>query len=305
VGIGSVEYQGQTHYRVSASGRYDVGSANYWDQNAGGDGIYSGTSAEEAVRVAIMNAIADGAVQGLSGAVAKALNSSDDLDAALTTALKVRDLEDSLGGIAGEMSKSFRALETEAAERLKLARDFGLDVVAVEKKNAEDRAALVKKMAEDQVGSLQRLIEDMTTGSQFEGSAVEHRTALLDAIGKARTDLDAGVEGAADVLANLYGQLNSVSKDAFGTTGQYAADRSSILDQARAAIAANNARIEAAAGATSDPALTQTNQALDENNDQNATLIALMQSLPAEIATALTSGSGTITLDVAALAATS
>jgi DNA-directed RNA polymerase specialized sigma24 family protein len=77
-----------------------------------------------------------------------------------------------------------------------------------------------------------------------------------------------------------------------------------IVDQARAAIAKSNAQITAASAAVSDPALTTTNQALDENNDQNAQLIALIQNLPAQIRQAFIASGGT-TLNLAELARTS
>ncbi|PZU56116.1 MAG: hypothetical protein DI547_17275, partial [Sphingobium sp.] len=198
----------------------------------------------------------------------------------------------------------FKDLDRQAAERVRIARQYGFDVIAIEKRNAEDRVKLTEQLLEEQVGSLQRLVTEMTSGSLYEGSAVDQRTALLGEIEKAKADLDAGKDGAADTLANLYSQLNSVSKDAFATTGQYAADRSMILDQARAAIAKSNEQILAASTAASDPALTQTNQALDENNDQNAELIALVQNLPAAIRQALLQSGGT-SLDLASLARTS
>jgi hypothetical protein len=76
----------------------------------------------------------------------------------------------------------------------------------------------------------------------------------------------AGKDGASDTLAKLLEQLNTVSKEAFGTTAQYQADRAMIADVARDAITAANQRIsDAAAMAT---AQAQTNSALDEANDQ-------------------------------------
>ena len=68
-----------------------------------------------------------------------------------------------------------------------------------------------------------------------------------------------------------------MSREVYGTTGGFAADREAILDQARAAIAQANADIVAAQTQASDPALAQTNAALDENNDQNARIISALE----------------------------
>lgn len=251
---------------------------------------------------AMQLAISQGAITGLSAAVSKALKSSDDLETALTEALKVQEIELLIGGIGAQIASQFKTLETQAKERLRIASEYGFDVVAIEKKNAEDRVALSERLLEEQVGSLQRLVDEMTSGSLFEGSAIEQRNAILKEIDQAKVDLAAGKDGAGDKLATLLQNLNTVSEDAFGSTAQYAADRAMIQDEARAAIAAANAQIREAANKTaSDPALTTTNQALDENNDQNAQIISLLQTMIDRGQIIATSG----TLDAASLARTS
>lgn len=235
---------------------------------------YGKDGAEAAVAAATADAIADGAIEGLSRAVQQAIKSSPNLDKSIAEALKVQDVELVLGGIGAVMERQFRDQERQAKERVRIATQYGFDVVAIEKKNAEERAALAEKLLQSQVGSLQNLVDELTRGSLFEGSGADQRTALLSAIDTAKADLAAGKDGAGDKLADLLGQLNSVSRDYYGSTGQFAADRSMILDQARTAIADSNARIAAAqSSSASDPALATTNQALDENNDQNAQML--------------------------------
>lgn len=264
---------------------------------------------EGAIAYAIQLAVSQGAVTGLSAAVEKALKSSTDLNAALEEALKVQEIEILVGGLGAELESQFKAFEIQAKERVRIATQYGFDVVAIEKKNAEDRAALVEEMLEQQVGSLQRLVDEMTYGSLFEGSALEQRDAILKEIEQAKADLAAGKDGAADTLATLLQQLNSVSEEAYGSTGQYAADRTMILDLARNEIAQANAQILQAAAsagsstsATSDPALATTNAQLDENNDQNAKVIALLETLVANGQAVSNAASG---LDLAALTRTS
>lgn len=237
-----------------------------------------------AIAYAMQLAISQGAVIGLSAAVEKALKSSTNLDAALTEALKVQEIVTLMGGIGSQMAAQFKSLEMQAKERLRIATQYGFDVVAIEKKNAEDRSALTEQLLEQQVGGLQRLVKEMTSGSLFEGSLLDQREAVLKEIDTARADVAAGKDGAGDTLASLFEQLLSISKDAFGTTGQYVADRDMVLDQAGKAIAAANATINAASGnaTTSDPALKDTNEALNENNDQNAEVIDLLRQIVAQ-----------------------
>lgn len=265
-------------FRVSASGNV----ANTTKKKTNSDIIYKGKDEAEAIQAALRNAIADGAVTGLSAAVQQALKSSPDIDAAIKEALKVQDVELLVGGIGAQIEKQLKDFEKQAAERLRIARQYGFDVVKLEERNAKDRLKLTEKLLADQVGSLQSLIDELTSGSLFEGSAVDRRNALLAQISTAKAAADAGEEGAADKLAKLLEDLNAVSKEAFGTTGGFASDRSTILDAARDTIAKANQRISDAQKA-SDPALTETNAALDENNGQNAQIIAILQALQAQL----------------------
>ncbi|MFV0642915.1 MAG: hypothetical protein ACK5NN_00190 [Sphingomonadaceae bacterium] len=285
------------NYRVSTTG-YAGGKLNFKGSSANGLKDF-GDDAEGAIAYAIADAISDGAITGISDKVEMALKRFTDIDKAMAEALKVQELEHLLAGPFGEIEKAFRTFERQAAERLRIARDYGFDIVAIEQKNAEDRLKLSQQLLEDQVGSLQALIEEMTFGSLFEGSAVDQRSALLAQVDQARADTQAGKEGAADTLANLLGQLNSVSRDVYGTTGGFANDRSAILDTARSAIASANARI-AEAQARSDPALAQTNAALDENNDQNAQMLAALKEQSVWLSQ-IVSGSAAGTLDYSRL----
>lgn len=264
------------YFRVSASGN----AANTTSKHYGSDIIYDGKDEAAAVAAALRNAIQDGAVKGLSAAVQRALQSSSDVEASLKEALKVQDVELMVGGIGAEIDKAFKDFERTAAERVRIAQQYGFDVVAIEKRNAADRLKLSDELLKKQVGGLQQLIDEMTQGSLFEGTALDKITALNEAIAKAKADVDAGVDGAVDTLANLYAQRLAAAKDAYGTTSGYADARTATLDEARAAVAAANARINAANGAKtgSDPALATTNAALDENNDQNAQMLAALNS---------------------------
>lgn len=270
------------YYRVSASGSI----ANATTKHPGSDVLYDGTDQAQAVSIALANAISDGAIKGISAAVQKALKSSTDIDQALAEAMKVSDLELAIGGIGAELGKAFKDIERQASERLRIAKEYGFDIVKVEERNAADRLKLSQKLMAEQVGSLQTLIDNLTSGSLFEGSAIDQRDALKEQIAKVKAEADAGTEGAADKLAGLFEQLNTVSKDAYGTTGGFAADRSTILDQARDTIAKANQRISDAQKA-SDPALATTNATLDEIADQTSRTLAalgLSNELLAQIA---------------------
>ena len=262
-----------------------------------GSGVLKYSTEQEAQAALLADIFADGAVKGVSEAVAKALRSSTDVDKAVKEALKVQDVELALGGIGAKVAAEFKTFERTAGERLRIAEKYGFDLVKMEERNAADRAKLTKELLADQVGGLQRLVDEMTGGSLFEGSAVDKRQSLLAAISAAQASADAGDEGAADKLAELLEELAAVSKEVFGTTAGYANDRANILDRARETIEKANQRIFDAQ-TTSDPALATTNAALDELNDQTARMLAaagLTNELLAQlIAQGIVPGSSTL-----------
>lgn len=257
-------------FRVSTTGF--AGSLDNKKAKAEGLVDFGKDGQDKAIAFAIADAIKDGAIAGISQSVAKALQSSPDLNKALAEALKVADLELALGGVGAQLAKEAKGFERTAADRLRIARAYGLDIVKVEELNAKQRLALSEKLLKDQVGSLQDLIDELTSGSLFEGSAIDQRAALLGKIDAARGDANAGVEGAADKLARLLEQLNNVSREAFASTGGFAADRQTILDVSRDVIARANQRVTEAQKA-SDPALQATNALLNEQTDQNARIL--------------------------------
>lgn len=286
-------------FRVNTAGgslKTGSGAVNFGDDEAG------------AIAYAIADAIADGAIKGISPAVAKALKSNSDIDTALAEAVKVQDLENDIKYMGNSIQEEFDEFAKTAAERVELAKKYGVDLLGVEALNAKERTELVEKAMEAQVGSLQDLVDNLRYGSLYEGSAVDQRQALITEIAKARDAAAAGEDGAADKLATLLEQFNTISKAVYGTTGGFAADRDTILATATDVIAQAQQRINDAANGTSE-ATAATNAALNENNDQNDKIIEqlnalnLSQSSMNALITALISNNGASA--AAALARTS
>jgi hypothetical protein len=65
------------------------------------------------------------------------MSSSSNIESALREALKVQEVELAIGGIGAQLQKAFREDEQTAAERLRIAKQYGFDMVATEKVNAE------------------------------------------------------------------------------------------------------------------------------------------------------------------------
>jgi murein DD-endopeptidase MepM/ murein hydrolase activator NlpD len=227
-----------------------------------------------AIGFAIADAIKDGAITGLSAAVQKALASSQDINRALREAVKVDELETMLAGFDNEVSKATREFERQAADRRRIAKEYGFDLVELEERTAKDRAKLFSDIITAQVGDLQELLKDLDFGDLFEGSLVDRRQKLLVEIASAEADAKAGVEGAASRVASLRRKLIEVSEEAFGTAGgELAADRASSRSSAEEIIRLENERVKAAqeAALSTNRKLDTSNQHLDEIADQIST----------------------------------
>ena len=241
-----------------------------------------GQDEEAAVAFALRDAISDGAIKGLSAAIQKALNSNPDVDKAIKEALKVRNVEELLDGIGGKIRKEVRDFDRQADERLRIAREYGFDILEIERINAEERSKLIESILEDRVGALQDLLNDLVFGDLAEGTLSERRQRLLEEISKAEADAAKGVDGAADRLADLNRRLIQLSRDAYGTAGsEYASDRAQAIASAERIIQIENDRIRGTqeAAAETNRQLATANQLSNEQNDILAEINAGIRNL--------------------------
>ena len=283
-------------YRVSTSGQ--TGELSFGKKNKSKSTLYDfGDDQAAAIAFAIQDAVKDGAVKGLSSAVQKALASSSDINKGLQEAINVRALETALGGAQSALDATFAAEKAAAQERLRLARTYGLDIVATEKLNAEQRSKLVDDTLKSRIGSLSSFLDQLKFGDLSEGSAVDKRNSLLAQIEKIRPDAEAGKEGAADQLATLYQQLVTNSRNAFGTAGtEYTSDRTGAQTAVERVIAMETDRVNQAAGITAaanatTAAVQQGNALANEANDLAARQLAATLDLSRALDQSRNSGS--------------
>lgn len=245
-----------------------------------------------AVGAAIADAISDGAFKNASAAVQRALQKyGSDLDRGLREALKVQEVEILLGGVGAAFEKTFNDLERQLAERVRIAREYGFDVVKMEELNAKERADTFNRVMQDRIGDLQNLLKDMDFGSLFEGTLSDQRLAIIGQIATERTAAERGDEGSASRLADLERRLLEVSREAYGTAGpELAADRASAKADAERIIALETQRArEAQERATAHlNAATTTAHLMDEANAIAARQLVRLE----EIALFLSGGGG-------------
>lgn len=256
-----------------------------------GAGVQKFATQDEAAAALLADAISDGAIQGISTAVRAALGSSPDVQKAVREAMKVEEVESVLQNLGSATTKQLRDFERQAQERVRIARQYGFDVVKIEEMNAKERLALVDQLIASRVGGLKDLLADIEFGDLFEGSIVDRIAKLAAELEKAAADAGAGVDGAADKQAQLARQRLQLVREAYGTAGpEFGNARQETITSAQRVIDLENERIRIAREQAQ-----QTNQHLDEVNGQLAIGNALNRqslSLLEQIAKNTSSGGG-------------
>ena len=179
-------------YRVSGSSGADVTSKK--PKNL----LYKGKDPEEAARIALLNAIQDGAVAGISAGAQRLLQAGTDLDAALKKALdfqgvfdRLRAYKDPVGAALDTLNKEFTRLKTIFGEAGASAADYA----QLEELYGIERAKAIKDSSARITGSLKGLLDELLIG----GSGLSLRDRKANA--KSTYDPLAARVAAGDVTA--------------------------------------------------------------------------------------------------------
>ena len=257
-----------------------------------------GEDANAAVQAALADAIRDGAVAGVSPRVQTVLKQyAENLDKAVSEALKVQGLENYLADRENPFASAARDFERQAAERVRIARAYGFDVVEIERINAEERTKLIKDQAEEQLASVKALLDDLKFGSRAEGSVSDQLAALSTERSRLQGLVNGGDVSQIDALASIIQQQIDLSRSAYGSTGQYAADRNDAITTLEQLMAQTEQRVAAASSAAqnlTNDKLTEANTTLDEQT-------VILERINSGIQQMIAAGGGN-TLDLGLLA---
>ncbi len=259
-----------------------------------------GEDANAAVQAALADAIRDGAVAGVSPRVQSVLKQyAENLDRAVAEALKVQNLENWLADRENPFASAMRDFERQAAERVRVARQYGFDVVEIEKANAEERAKAVKETASSLTAGLKALLDDIRYGSRAEGSVSERLTSLGAERSRLQGLIDGGDTSQIDALAAIIQQQYDLRKEAFGSTGEFASGRGETITTLEQLIRQTEDRVAAASTAAqnlTNDKLSEANTTLDEQMTEMQRQTAALNEIVMRL-----SGGGGITAGLLAL----
>lgn len=204
-------------------------------------------SAEEAVAAAVANALSTGAIATSPRVQAVLQRYASNVNQAVAEALKVKNLEELLEAQGNPFAAAFRDFERQARQRLEVARQYGFEIVEIEKLNADQRAALIRDTLQGTTGSAKALLDDFRFGDRAGGSVRDRLTSL----GGERDRLAGLVRGGdgsqLDALAEVIRQIDDLQREAFGATGEAANGRAASAALLQELIDATEARVRAAA----------------------------------------------------------
>jgi tape measure domain-containing protein len=236
------------------------------------DGARQFDTAEEAQAALLQDALADGAISGLSPKVSSVIKQyAGNINKGVSEALRVQGLERLVAAQGNPFASLFDDFERQNAERLKIARKYGFDVAEIERLNATERLKNLKAIQEQYTGGLQRTVDELKRQA-LGGTA-------LDQIGTLASQRDAAVSavrgGDLDQLGkvtDLTNQLSQLRSETFGSTAQFQEGTSADASLLQTLIDEVNARIstsanEAQTRISGEGSATQTNTLLNEQTD--------------------------------------
>lgn len=260
VGIG--KYRDYYQVSNSANDRF-LGQSNYWKKSS--QDLYDGKDAEAAMRAAIKNAIADGAIQGVRAGTQALLNSGTDIQRQLQKALdfesvfkRLQEFTDPVGAAIDGVNRDFTRLKETFGE----AGASAAELADLEKLYGIERAKAAKAAADSMLGSLRDLRDGLTIGSATR-SLRDREAAALAAYQPLEAKVRAGDTSAFDDYRAAAEQLLEIDRQLYGSQSKYFEREAQVLAITNAAIGEQQSKIDAATNR--DSPFTKTGAAVNDN----------------------------------------
>lgn len=251
-------------YRVSASGNEYYATK----KKTGADIIYKGDDPEEAAKYATLNAIQDGAIQGIRAGAQQLLQAGKDLDSALNKALKFQNVFDRLKQRTEPVVFAVEQLNKQYVELLGIFKEAGAstqDYADLQKLYDLERADSIKQATNAAASAIDQFIKDMTGSSNSPLNKLDTYQSAASTLGAYRADIAGGKVVDQNELLAAARNFQDASRSLNGSSEAFFADFEdlrSLLSRAR-----DNAGITNVANLPGSP--------LDTDSSVQAALAAL------------------------------
>lgn len=212
----------EDHYRVSGNATTRVG-----EKHPNTPLLYNGTDAEEAMRIAVLNALQDGAIQGVRAGTQRLLQTGKDFDSALQKALafeevfqSLRQRDDPVGAAVDAVNKRFNQLKkifaeagASAQEYADLERLYGLERAEAIEQATKQAASAIDQYLKDMVGSQASPLNKRTTYDNAAAELEKFRTQILAGKVVDQNELLSSARNFQDASRERYGSSQSFFSD--------------------------------------------------------------------------------------------
>lgn len=249
VSIGS---RSSGYIRVSASGSTRVGDKSF-AKNGGSDLLYDGKDMQEALRIALKNAIEDGAIQGIRAGSKRLLSIGSNIDAQVEKALKfekvfkdLKQIKDPIGFALDELNNEFKSL----IDTFKEAGASAEEMAQLEELYGIKRKDAIKQASEAMLGPIKSLLDSLNIGSDF--YSLRDRQASAQAVYNPLAErVKAGDMTAYAEFSDAAQTLININRELYGSSSQFF----DFVDQVKAisqgAVNREQAKIDAATASDS------------------------------------------------------
>lgn len=276
--------------RVSASGSSAVADKSF-AKRGGSDLLYNGKDEAEAMRVALLNALQDGAIKGIREGAQRLLKAGGDIDTALRKALSFEGVFRSLKEIKDPVGSAIDALNLEFGRLIDIFKEAGAS--SAEYAELEELYGIKRKEAVEQansriLSSLKGLKDYLTTGSDF--YSLRDRQAQALAIYNPLADrVKAGDATAFDAFSQAAQTLLEIERQISGSTGAFFARADEIQALTDQAIAGKQSVADAAAASDSpfSQLASQQQATVSAIDSQTEALLAALGGINANLVASL------------------
>lgn len=256
-----------------------------------GSGVLKFKTEEEAARAALLDAIKDGAVQGIKAGAQRLLQAGNDLDAQLQKAIKFQSVFDRLEAIKNPLGSAINTLNREFTGLISIFKEAGAsaeEFASLEELYGLERQRIIEQQSQELTSSLRALIDELKQG--------DNGLALRDRLANIRSQFDPlanTIRGGGvvdyDRFSELARQLIDVQRQISGSQVDYFAVFNEILGLSEQALAGQQNVISIGSGANSPfsgsaaPSNAST-PVVGAINSQTTTLMGGLAALQAQVA---------------------
>lgn len=284
--------QYKDYYRVKSDGSTNVGEKHPGDANL----IYNGQDASEALRIAILDALRDGAVGGISETIKRLITSNPDIELGVSKATRLQTAFKDLKALTDPMGAAIDAVNLKFKQLITIAKEAGGtgdEMAQLEELYKREREAAIKS-AGAASETLKTFLQNLRAGSASPLGLREQAANAQSALDPFRQAILSGKSVDIDAFQRAAQTSLDVARQRYGSTQAYFDQFNAITSLTEKAIAQIDAQaagkdqtnpFDKAIASSSQAAANLLEQQSRQMEDQTSLLRQIAQATGADVST--------------------